>query len=375
MKYLVFHGRKRIKMAAELGSFDVVVTTYHTVLSEWRRNRDLQAGSGQSIYNIQWRRVILDEGKVLGQLATQAQLTSTAHTIRESSTLLAQATFALSASRRWCVTGTPIQNRLTDLSSLFRFLGVHPFSDPHVFKIHVTQSWKKRLDPQAVARLKTLVNSITLRRPKDVVDLPKRKDEVHHLAFSNEERKLYKDTVACTIRKLDAAIIAPHSVDCFNALQWINTLRLICNHGLSHSLPKEWQPDVSSYDIDWTRQRAQLAFDSLTDAALAYCSHCKQDLSANVLETLEFDRTLIDEPRLSEGLRLLCSSCSELIPNSYERFLQVCHHLPRCLAARPSSSVGTLCLTTIAEIAPTAASTKIHALLVDLSQRATGEKR
>lgn len=273
------------------------------------------------------------------------------------------------------MTGTPIQNRLTDFSSLFKFLGVHPFSDPHIFKTHVTQSWKKRLDPQAVAKLKTLVNSITLRRLKDVVDLPKRKDEVHHLEFSNEERKLYKDAVASTVRKLDAAIIAPRSGDCFNALQWINTLRLICNHGLIHRLPRERQPDISSNDIDWTRQRAQLAFDSLTDAALAYCSHCKQDLSTNVLETLEFDQILIDEPRLSEGLRLLCSSCYELVPNSEERFLQVCHHLPRCLAARPSSGVDTPGLTTIAEITPTAASTKIRALLVDLSQRATGEKR
>lgn len=283
--------------------------------------------------------------------------------------------FALSASRRWCVTGTPIQNRLADLSSLFRFLGVYPFDDPHVFKIYVMQSWKKQLDPQAVARLKTLVNSITLRRPKHVIDLPKRKDEVHHLAFSSEERNLYKDAVACTIQKLDAAIIAPHSGDCFNALQWTNTLRLICNHGLSHSLPRERLPDVSSNDIDWTQKRAQLAFDGMTDAALAYCSHCKQDLSANILETLEFDQSSIDEPRLSEGLHLLCSSCFDLIPNSHERFLQVCHHLPRCLSARPSSSVGTPCLTTTAGIAPMATSTKIHALLVDLSQRATGEKR
>lgn len=50
-----------------------------------------------------------------------------AHNIKERSTNAAKAAFALDARYKWCLSGTPLQNRVGELYSLVRFLGAEPF--------------------------------------------------------------------------------------------------------------------------------------------------------------------------------------------------------------------------------------------------------
>ncbi|KAL7701713.1 DNA repair protein [Lotmaria passim] len=63
-------------------------------------------------HSIKWARVILDE----------------AHRIKGRTTSTARSAFALSAEYRWCLTGTPLQNRVGDLYSLLRFLRMRPYA-------------------------------------------------------------------------------------------------------------------------------------------------------------------------------------------------------------------------------------------------------
>ncbi|CAG9575087.1 putative DNA repair protein [Leishmania major strain Friedlin] len=63
-------------------------------------------------HSIKWARVILDE----------------AHRIKGRTTSTARSAFALAAEYRWCLTGTPLQNRVGDLYSLLRFLRMRPYA-------------------------------------------------------------------------------------------------------------------------------------------------------------------------------------------------------------------------------------------------------
>ena len=191
-------------------------------------------------------------------------ITFLAHTIRVHSTVSARAACALNAQRRWAVTGTPIQNRLSDLSSLFKFLRMSPFDEPQTFKRYVTQTWKSRSDPEAVARLKgiwshllclglahlsvVLVNSITLRRTKATISLPKRNDETHVLEFEYDEAQLYEKIKAQTRQKIEELEDLLPSHTFLNALKWINDLRLVCNHGVAFE--HRFKPDNLTYEVD-----------------------------------------------------------------------------------------------------------------------------
>lgn len=65
-----------------------------------------------SVHKVSWFRVVLDE----------------AHMIKDRASSSARAVFNLDALHRWCLTGTPLQNRVGELYSLIRFLRVDPFA-------------------------------------------------------------------------------------------------------------------------------------------------------------------------------------------------------------------------------------------------------
>ena len=99
LTYVTYYGANRNLGAEELEKYDVVLTTYQTVVSDHSGgSKVVLEGSSKrkktesTLKNIQWKRVIIDEG----------------HQIRNPSTKAAIAVSALTAERRWALTGTPI---------------------------------------------------------------------------------------------------------------------------------------------------------------------------------------------------------------------------------------------------------------------------
>ena len=143
---------------------------------------------------------------------------------------------SLNAHCRWAVTGTPVQNKLTDLGTLLYFLRIHPFDDPSYFDKEFLRPWRTNLDPSVLDRLRALVRFITLRRSKEVLRLMPRENLVQYLQFSSSEREVY-DNVKTRTRDTFPELLGPQAVtkpNYFNVLAWIDNLRKICNHGLIH---------------------------------------------------------------------------------------------------------------------------------------------
>ncbi|KAK8048196.1 hypothetical protein PG994_009926 [Apiospora phragmitis] len=135
----------------------VVLTTYHTVSAEW--NTD-ETKRDSALFSVKWRRIILDEGLF----------------IRNVKSRMAKSVCILDAKARWAVTGTPIQNRLSDFAALLQFIRVYPYDDTRRFDVDIANLWKAGEETEAVDRLQRLSNYLLLRRPKYTIDLPARCD-------------------------------------------------------------------------------------------------------------------------------------------------------------------------------------------------------
>ncbi|SPO21420.1 related to RAD5 - DNA helicase [Ustilago trichophora] len=172
----------------ESGKVDVVITSYGTLVTEYRRYLDSGGSSNRHLstsaplYCIDWLRVILDE----------------AHNIKNRSTMNARACCDLVSRRRWALTGTPIINRLTDLFSLLKFLRVEPWGDFSFFNSFVCKPFQAK-STKALDVVQVILESVLLRREKrmkdkdgkPIVELPPKSIEVRELEFSELERKIY----------------------------------------------------------------------------------------------------------------------------------------------------------------------------------------
>ncbi|KAG8532187.1 uncharacterized protein KY384_003828 [Bacidia gigantensis] len=249
-----------------------------------------------------------------------------AHIIREPSKSFAQSTCDLKADRRWAVTGTPIQNRLMDLFSLFKFLQCHPFDNREVFAAQVEQSWKTMSDPVSIAKLKTLVNCLSLRRPKDIIQLLPRKDQTSYLDFSELEREDYNKVRDQVRLHIHAPTPGDGSAVFLSTLHWLNELRLLCNHGKRPSLEA---PDLPPTEAPWSQVVAQTRFDQLRGAGLARCfsPQCDVSFSASIVD--EGDEKHDEDPWITKSFEVFCSTCRDANSQQQCELYRLCNHDPR----------------------------------------------
>ncbi|KAG0677766.1 hypothetical protein C6P42_000729, partial [Pichia californica] len=148
---LSFHGTKRPTETSIIFKYDVIVTSYQTLSSEFAK---LYSPLFDKEYP--FRRVVLDE----------------AHIIKNQDTKAHESCCNIIAIRRWCLTGTPIQNKIDELYSLFKFLSVNQYEDNQIWRIKISNllSSKNPNDsPKALKRLHNLLDKYMLRRTKEVI--------------------------------------------------------------------------------------------------------------------------------------------------------------------------------------------------------------
>ena len=150
-----------------LGPFDVVVTTYGL----------LQIDAG-ALAAVDWHSAVLDEAQAIKNPATKR----------------ARAARELKARFRLVTTGTPIQNNLMDLYSLFGFVNPGMLGSTEHYRRHFATPVERDGDAAARARLRRLIAPFVLRRLKTEVldDLPPRTEIMLHVEMSPAEAALYE---------------------------------------------------------------------------------------------------------------------------------------------------------------------------------------
>ncbi|XP_075241489.1 helicase-like transcription factor isoform X2 [Convolutriloba macropyga] len=196
LSIFLYHGTERKDFNLDyIMRHDIVLSTYNILAMDFKnpkkggaktKKAEKDAGTGLGLLTRKFLRIVLDEG----------------HLIRNPATKMSQALFSIEAERRWILSGTPIQNSLSEMWALMKFLRLEPFDDPEKGR----SLWKQHIekpvlngDDLIVKSFKSLLMTLILRRTKTmcidekpIVKLPKKTIKILKVKLSNEELELYK---------------------------------------------------------------------------------------------------------------------------------------------------------------------------------------
>ena len=125
--------------------------------------------------------------------------------IKNAATLTSKAVKQINCRQRFVLTGTPVENRLSELWNLFDFLMSGYLYTHTAFREKLEKPIVKSKNPEASAQLRRLVKPFLLRRRKSEVlkELPPKEEYIRRISLSEEERKTYCACVQATVEKLD----------------------------------------------------------------------------------------------------------------------------------------------------------------------------
>ncbi|WOD41705.1 DEAD/DEAH box helicase [Nodosilinea sp. E11] len=230
LRAVVHHGGDRNQdtkaFKAICRDHDVVITSFTLA----RKDAKLLEG-------VTWHRIVLDE----------------AQNIKNPKTAQTKAILKLNANHRLALTGTPVENRLMDLWSIFNFLNPGYLGTQTQFRKQFELPIQKENSPARSATLKKLVEPFILRRLKTdqsiIKDLP---DKVEQKLFCNltpEQASLYEAVLKDVTEQLETSEgIQRKGL----ILATLTKLKQICNH------PRQFLQDESDFTPERSHKLSRL---------------------------------------------------------------------------------------------------------------------
>lgn len=175
LKILILHGADRKNAFDNLADYDLILTTYALLV----RDKDILLK--QPFYFF-----ILDEAQCIKNAKTQA----------------AQIALQIQAKHRLCLTGTPMENHLGELWSLFHFMMPGLLGEQTQFTRSFRTPIEKHGDQERRAHLNRRIAPFMLRRTKDKVlqELPEKIETIHYVELDGSQRDLY-ETIRISMQK------------------------------------------------------------------------------------------------------------------------------------------------------------------------------
>jgi len=187
-------------------NYDLILTTYGTVRNDI-----------EMLKNFFFSYVILDESQI----------------IKNASSKIFSAIKNLQSDHRLVLSGTPVENSLTDLWSQFSFINPGMLGSLNFFRNEFVIPIEKKQDEDAAQKLQKLIRPFILRRTKNEVakELPDLIEKVHYCEMTPEQESYY-ETKKSEIRNTILKGIDERGTDRarFVVLSGLTRLRLIANH-------------------------------------------------------------------------------------------------------------------------------------------------
>ncbi|MCC6901407.1 MAG: DEAD/DEAH box helicase [Polyangiaceae bacterium] len=181
LRVLVLHGGKRHAAFHKLPATDVVLTTYSVLSRDLGRFREHD-----------YHYVVLDEAQAIKNARSQAS-----HSVR-----------TLSARHRLALTGTPVENNLDELWSLFEFVMPGLLGNAQRFRTGFRYPIEREGNESRLSALRSRVSPFVLRRLKETVarDLPPKTELTRYVTLGQEQRDLYESIRVAAHAEVRSAI-------------------------------------------------------------------------------------------------------------------------------------------------------------------------
>ena len=200
LKVGVYYGINRD--FSSLKKVDVILTTYGTIRNDI-----------ENLLEQKFDLLVLDESQNIKNINSQTT----------------KAVLLLNAKKRVALSGTPIENNLLELYSLFRFLNPEMFGSVQRFTNSYILPIQKYSDTSTIEELKKKIYPFLLRRVKKEVleDLPDKIEKLVYVDMNDEHRRFYEERRKYYYSLLEKNTSSQGNFDKFFVLQAINELRHI----------------------------------------------------------------------------------------------------------------------------------------------------
>jgi SNF2 family DNA or RNA helicase len=181
LNVIALHGPERHARFKDIAASDLVITSYALIRRDAEKYRELEFDT-----------VVLDEAQHIKNRQTQN----------------AQAVKAVKADHRLVLTGTPLENSVLDLWSIFDFLMPGYLGSAKDFRERYELPIAKAKDQQAQARLARRLRPFLLRRLKQEVaaDLPARLEQIAYCELTPDQRGVYQQILESTRKEVLEAV-------------------------------------------------------------------------------------------------------------------------------------------------------------------------
>ncbi|HLP88393.1 MAG TPA: DEAD/DEAH box helicase [Nostocaceae cyanobacterium] len=230
LKAIVHHGSDRLQQIPEFQTVckqhDIIITSFTLI----RKDEKLFS-------SVEWQRIVIDE----------------AQNIKNPKAAQTKAILKLSAQHRLALTGTPVENRLLDLWSIFNFLNPGYLGKEAQFRKSFEIPIQKDNDKVKSVTLKKLVEPLILRRVKTdktiINDLPDKVEQKVYTNLTKEQASLYEVVVKDVEEKLQEAEGIKRKGLILSTLM---KLKQICNH------PAQFLQDGSDFSVERSHKFSRL---------------------------------------------------------------------------------------------------------------------
>lgn len=208
LRIYVHLGGSRLKHMRIFRFFDVIITTYGIA----RVDADM-------LGNFPWHYIILDESQMIKNADSQT----------------AKALKNIKSRHRLVLTGTPVENSITDLWSQMNFVNPGILGSFNYFHEHFVIPIERENDPIKRIQLKEMIEPFILRRTKEQVtpELPEMNEMTYYCDMTTEQEKLYEKTKSVYRNKiLDSITTFGFARSKMQILKGLIMLRQIANHPL-----------------------------------------------------------------------------------------------------------------------------------------------